>query len=217
MDNLVVDSSLNNDEKEPPSMDSKKQAVKNSYSLANQYFVDESNNEVHVLNDYVGNYEYVLNRIYKKGFEHILEEQQNSVSNKDKQSNFNEQKKTVPLISKRQEDGLKQEVFTDRNLNQYSSILMKYDKKETPLKSQFLVNLIIDNNLQGNVLKYDEEMKLFKKVYTEEIYKYLEETFSKKTRTMRRTKNKQTTKKTKSSEKDTSSSSLKKLKSQNFN
>lgn len=207
MDNLSVKSSLKNDEKEPLSMDFKKQTEKLSQYSANPYFANESNNEIYVLNESVGNYEYVLNRKYQKGFEHILEEQ-TSVPKKDKLSNCKGQKVGDLLISKRQEDRLKQEVFTDRNLNQYASILMMYDKKETPLKSQFLVNLIIDNNLQGNVLKYDEDMKLFKKVYTEEIYKYLEENFSKKTRTMRRNKNKkQTTKKTKSIEKATSSSS----------
>ena len=127
------------------------------------YFVNEMNKSLFVEEENLHQFKYVSIRLRGKSFQDITTGTTKAVS-KDRdmkpnlQSPTKSEKKTR-LISKSQEDALKLDVFNDTNYNEYCKITK--DDVNSPLKSQFLVNLIIDNNLQGNVLKYDEKKKTF--------------------------------------------------------
>ena len=174
--------------KEKASLKKPARKVKKPAFQPNPYFVNKQNKSLFVMEEDLKQFKYVSNRLWGKSFQNITTETTKADSKErgsmkpNLQSPTTSDKKTR-LISKSQEDALKLDVFNDTNYNEYCKITK--DDVNSPLKSQFLVNLIIDNNLQSNVLKYDENEKQFRACPIDEIYKILEETFAKRTRNTR--------------------------------
>ena len=181
----------------------KKARKKKTEYSADSYFVHETEDDVFVVNDDIKKYLYVLPRQHKKGFENIVQEQ-NLASVKPtsrKKTNLqsppqraSKKAATKAVVSKSQTEGFNEYIFTEKHFKEYCKILAKSgEKKETPMKTQFIVNLMIDYNLHQNVLKYDESALTFRKCHNDFIYHYLLENFSKKSREGRKVTAKQKT------------------------
>ena len=154
------------------------------------YFANENKQNNHVSINKVQEYKYLVSRVNSKKFDNIdcEEEEKESYVKRNMQSPLKGQKNVTTCINtsivlKCQENALEQNIFTQEHLTQYCSIVNQTMSKGLiqPMKCQFIQNLIIDYDLRDNVLKYDEGEKKFYVLCTEDIYKYLEEKFAKKT------------------------------------
>lgn len=91
------------------------------------------------------------------------------------------------LISTEQINNFNNIIFTNANLDDFSKIYLTYGSKEAHLWSiPFLINIILDYNLQYRAIKYDEDTNRFKVVTSNEIFNFLQKHFMKRTQLYRK-------------------------------
>ena len=83
------------------------------------------------------------------------------------------------LVSKEQLNRLAEDIFSSDNLEAFIECHNK--SLANVMTTQFIVNLIMDNDLQRGILKFDERLQSFRIMTTEEIFSYLSKTFMEKT------------------------------------
>ena len=111
---------------------------------------------------------------------------------KAKDSNKND---SQSLVSKEQLNLLAEDIFSSDNLEAFIQCHNK--SLANIMTTQFIVNLIMDNDLQRGILKFDEHFQSFRIMTTEEVFSYLLKTFMDKTKEERKQiKDSKVTKKT---------------------
>ena len=140
---------------------SAKKTKHNEY-ICSKYFVEDLNmDNMVVKTEEVHQYSYVCNRPNNAGF-HL-------VGGNGKDCNGVQIK-----VSERQLYGLRRDIFNQETKILFNSLDSKY------MKEQFVVNLIIDNHLQNNILKFDENQRKFFRLPMENIFQYVYDTLSRK-------------------------------------
>lgn len=148
--------------------------VTNNNNPTKSYFQNEDNpDKMFVRLEHVSLHRFVLYRKNNDSFSKI------EVRDEDKEDmeRLVQDAGNNSIVTSSQLKAMDNEILNKINIDKYLS----YEKFEE--KSQFFVNLIMDNGLQNNVLKFDESSKQFRRISVEEIYQYLKTKFSSRSRT----------------------------------
>ena len=159
--------------------------------MQHSFIVNEVN--VDVLDDDVPKYKYIVPRERNKSLFNIRKQYKACAdrvsihSNNDTRSDRLLEEEIIQVSSK-QLLSLENIVFTPYNLEKFSA-LFSYQQQRNYYISQFIVNIIMDNELQGNVIKYNESRMIFQRLTCEELYAFLRKKFLSTTIDLRKKSN----------------------------
>ena len=141
--------------------------------------VDEEEKSAYIFNDYIDGqrniseiivptkeverYTYVCNRKNNAGF-HLV------------QPDGKDFEGVEIKVSERQLYGLRNNIFHEDNIAIFDSFQTKFERE------QFVLNLIMDNHLVNDVLKFDEQRRYFVKLPIDNLFQYIYETLTRKTK-----------------------------------
>ena len=139
--------------------------------------VDEEEKSAYIFNDYIDGqrniseiivptkeverYTYVCNRKNNAGF-HLV------------QPDGKDFEGVEIKVSERQLYGLRNNIFHEDNIAIFDSFQTKFERE------QFVLNLIMDNHLVNDVLKFDEQKRKFVKLPIDNLFQHIYETISRK-------------------------------------
>ena len=139
-----------------------KQDTENSVYIFNDYIDGQCNlSELIVSTKDVERYTYVCNRKNNAGF-HLV------------QPDGKDFEGVEIKVSERQLYGLRNNIFHEDNIAVFDSFQSMFERE------QFVLNLIMDNHLVNDVLKFDEQRRYFVKLPIDNLFQYIYETLTRK-------------------------------------
>ena len=156
-----------------------------------EYFPNESETDTLISDNDVKKYKYVIPRLNNKSFSDITGSRKKKPSGTTRDSlqhsskdddKTNDSIRSKSLISLSQEQALNEDIFTEQHIFEYQNLIAKGGRNRSTEsnfnKLLFFQNLILDYNLQGNVLKYNDQQKSFQVLHVNDIYEYVQKKFA---------------------------------------